>query len=258
MSSFQTTSRIGTMNYRDLMQRIPNPARQMLLMGMFFLLFSCSSDPEIEPVETTCVSATPIGGISISPSAEIQFVFNTSGGGEVTIRNNGDIIVKHGDYETFKIELWGYIDDGGNKLKAGSHENLGGKHIKDRIGNSRTILFPDGAKVTLVAAGPYEPMTAISFYDGVQSHRVNMGCSGGPVLEHSSSDGSVAKRLDDAEIDGEAGGFVFTETGVSFINFYRENQPGVRIEEEVLLGKMFRDNPTQVDDNFDDPRLEHT
>lgn len=236
---------------------IIRPVSHLVLTGVLLLCFSCGSDPDIEPVEQSCMAVAATGGLS-KLSSDIPFSLKTAGGGEVEVRSNWDIVIRHKDYESFKIEFWGYIEDGGNKVIAASHENLNGKHLKDRIGNSRTLIFPDGAKMTLVAAGPYEPVTVVSFYDGAQSHRINMSCEGGPVLEHSSNDAVLSKALDDAEPDGEAGGFVFTDTGISFMYFYLENEPGVRVENEVILGKIFRDNPTHVEDNYDDPRLGHT
>lgn len=46
-------------------------------------------------------------------------------------------------------QLWGKSATG--SLRAALHENLNGKHIKNRIGNNRTIFFPNGTKITGVA-----------------------------------------------------------------------------------------------------------
>lgn len=201
-----------------------------------------------------CRTVAPVGGLSVVGPDVYRFV--TGGGGAIDIdlvarRELGDpITLTHSAYPGFRIDLWGV---NGGRL-SGNHESLNGKHIKDRFGVRRTLVFPGGARITMVADGLYEPLHTISLYDGGQSHRIDARCG----VVHSSTVQARADARDAAEADGETGRFRFTETGLVFENLYTEDAPGVRVEEVVPLGELFRGSPGQVRDHFDDPRLGHT
>ena len=165
------------------------------------------------------------------------------------------ITITHKDYVNFKIELWGSDDLSGETFYSGNHENLNGKHIKDRIGNRRSIIFPDGAKVTMISTGIYNPLVSVSIHEDNAYHHLNFSCM---TLEYGSANSKIAQRLDDAEADGETGTFEITATGLLFYNIYIENTPGNKKEEKVPLGELFKDEPKKVNDYYDDPRLKHT
>lgn len=231
------------------------------IIGLFLVgctLNSCKKDgksaPEPTPaVPDACPSVEAQGNLTISES-EGKYTYTTSGGGIIEM-DLVSIRIMHNDYPGFKIELWGGLEvDGVPKLSA-NHENLNGKHIKDRLGARRTIIFPDGAKITMVAEGLYLQLLSVSIYDGAESHRINPVCG---KLIHSSLDISVAEQMDNAEEDGEAGGFEFTSTGLLFFNQYQEDAAGVKVENRYNLGEIFRDLPNAVQDHYDDPRLGHT
>ncbi|HRQ51216.1 MAG TPA: hypothetical protein PLR74_11805 [Agriterribacter sp.] len=181
-------------------------------------------------------------------------------GGGVTIK-----IQQHVDFEGLRItltdvsypnhieyEIWGISESGEHSAM---HENLNGKHIKDRIGDNRTVFFPDGTKITCVAAGPNKSVTAISIYDGANAHHLNITCN---TIEYSASNAAVAKRLDELQPDGETSTYELTDTGLMFYNIYTEDMPGNKVEQRVNLGALFNDNPNNVRDFYDDPRLDHT
>lgn len=224
----------------------------VLLLSVFCI--SCKKENKPEPPEFgTCQEVTAKGHLTKGSSSG-SFIYRTNGGGTITISELGQIVITHDNYAGFKLEFWGGDANPSGKHSA-SHENLIGKHIKDRIDTRRTIIFPDGAKITFAAPPPFQPLTFISIYDGAEVHRINPGCN---TVEYSVIDAAMAKKLDDAEEDGEASTFEFTTTGLLWVNIYTENTPGNKIMNRVLLGELERNNPTNVRDYYDDPRLGHT
>jgi hypothetical protein len=135
------------------------------------------------------------------------------------------------------------------------HENLNGKHIKDRLGNNRSVVFPDGTKITLEAAGEAGALQAVSIYDGAESHRINATCV---TLEYSALDAAAAQAMDDAQPDGETSTFIISPTGLIFKHIYIETTPGNKVPSSQKLGELYLNNPNQVTDYYDDPRLGHT
>lgn len=229
------------------------------LFILLLFLTACHKDKESakeEDLSESCKPVVPAGRLSHDPGTD-TYNFRSTGGGRIKIALGADlslraVTINHDDYPGFKIELWGIADD--DKLSA-NHENLNGKHIKDRIGTRRSIIFPDGTKITMVAEGLYERLLSISIYDGDESHRINGVCN---TLEHSSTSRSMALKLDSEEADGETGGFELTETGLTFFNQYTEEMPGTHLMNYEVLGTLEINNPTQVNDYYDDPRLGHT
>lgn len=116
--------------------------------------------------------------------------------------------------------------------------------------------FPDGAKITLISNGYAGPPVSIRIYEGNESHHINPACNN--TLEYSGTDAAITKLLDEAEADGETGTFEFTATGLVYVNIYTENIPGNKTENRVLLGEIFKEDPNNVYDYYDDPRLGHT
>lgn len=53
------------------------------------------------------------------------------------------------------------------------HEYVNGKHIKDWEGKDRSIVLPDGTKITMGATGPQGLVTSTSIYDGDQNVQIN-------------------------------------------------------------------------------------
>src|SRR5690606_7990758 len=124
-------------------------AINLVLCLSILVLAGCKKDrtePEEElPVLGTCeaVAGTSTGKLAYSAPHQ-SFVYTTAGGGKIDI-NPDAIEITQRDYEGFRIEFWGETDG----KNAGTNENLNGKHIKDRSGNVRSLIFPDGTKITM-------------------------------------------------------------------------------------------------------------
>lgn len=225
----------------------------LALLAVSLTIPSCKKDQQKEP--ETCIAVSPAGNRLVVVSDGV-FAYKTSGGATIRIEPNAAITIRYGDYQNFSIEFWGDTADTNGQIKtAANHENLNGKHIKDKLGSVRSIVFPDGAKITMTGDGVYGPLSAISIYDGAESHHINPRCN---TLIHSSLSNSIALQRDEAEADGETATIEFTSTGLLYINIYTENSPGNKIMERVLLGEIFRNNANKVNDYYDDTRLGHT
>lgn len=105
------------------------------------------------------------------------------------------------------------------------HEKFQGKHIKDWLGRRRTLLLPDGVKVTMHAAGPTGVTETTSIYDGAQSHEIDNFTN---QARHSCVDAAMAQERDAKEHDGETAvlGVLrskHSERGAAYIaNIYHE------------------------------------
>lgn len=237
-----------------------NSRQFTLIPGCLFsliLFFSyCSKDKREEPelpIFGTCQGVAPQGRLTKMAAAE-SYNFKTNSGINITFGLNSSFVITHDNYPGFKLELWG-LSSITNRL-CGNHENLNGKHVKDRLGSRRTVVFPDGAKITLLAEGDYaSPLVSISLYDGNESHYFNMSCK---TLEYSSNNAEITQLLDEAEADGETATIEFSSSGALFVNIYNEAAPGTRVTNRVPLGEIFWAQPNRVDDYFDDTRLGHT
>lgn len=207
------------------------------------------------PVLGTC-DPVPVGSGLMSQGNGI-YEYRSAGGVVFKMQrlNEGlTITMTDNSYpNTVTYQLWGISP--ASEIRAALYENLNGKHVKNRIGNNRTIFFPDGTKITCVAAGPEKSITAVSIYDGATAHHLNINCD---KVEYSRLDAALAKRLDDQQPDGETSTYELTSTGLTFFNIYTENTPGNKVEQRIDLGKLYSANPNRVDDLYDDPRLDHT
>lgn len=223
------------------------------LLAIVLSLSACKSstqpgiDPPELPIFGQCEAVSPAGGLSYS-SATQSYTFRTSGGGTIIIDLSSSITLSHDEYDGFAIELWSL----GQEVTTAQHENLNGKHIKDRLQSRRTIIFPDGAKLTMVADGSTEPLTAAAIVDGPEGHFINARCN---VPEYSGLDAALAEELDLNMADGEASAFRFTDEGLIWENLYEESAAGSRTDSIYPLGEIKRSNPNQVLDYFDDPRI---
>jgi hypothetical protein len=240
--------------FYDGFARIVPLAVLTCLTLVIFVFSSCSKDEPDE--EKGCDPGLPVSGNLRFSSGDGQYQYRTSGGGLISIRLDNSILISHEEYAGFSLELWGIVGAvGGMGELSANHENLNGKHIKDRHGPTRTILFPDGAKITIVAAGEYERIRTVTIYEAGQMHRISSPCN---TVVLSSTNAAEIKRLDDAEADGEAGSIEITPTGLIYWNNYTEPTPGNRTENKFKLGGLIKDQPNLINDFYDDPRLGHT
>lgn len=215
------------------------------------LLFACKNEDEIPkeefPVFRTCKSVNPEGNLSLSGANNEIFTYETKGGGKIQHSMETHVFnFTHADYPGFSIQFWG-----GNGVFTAAHENLNGKHIKDKLRDRRSLIFPDGAKITIVCADNSGALLWVSIYEGKECHNLNLTCK---TLEYSSANSAYAKQLDDAEADGETCTFEITKTGLLFDNIYIEDIPGQKVEERVPLGELFKNDPQKVADYYYDPR----
>ncbi|WP_414902616.1 hypothetical protein ACMT1E_05150 [Sphingomonas flavalba] len=147
------------------------------------------------------------------------------------------------------------------------HENLNGKHIKDWDGSRRTLLLDDGTKITMHADGPHHVVHTTSIYDGAQSHEIG---NFGNLIRHSCVNAATAAARERQEADGETAHLVnlrgpAAASGSLLVkNVYTETiEAGgavLRDFRAVLMGETgdLDENPNQVNDLYDDPRLGHT
>ena len=139
----------------------------------------------------------------------------------IELSNSVTITITDNSYPNLiTYQLWGTSSTG--NLYTALHENLNGKHIKNRISNSRTIFFPDGTKITCVSAGPEQAVTAVSIYDGASVHHINLICD---KVEYSTASNEIAKRLDEQQADGETSTYELLPTVLIFYNIYTEDTP---------------------------------
>lgn len=226
-------------------------------LGFCFLMaLFLSSCKKVKPEPTgigSCKAVTASG--DLTRDAQGKYKFRTNSGGTIEIDLTYTIKISHDDYPGLNIELWGEYLTNGQSDMTFSHENLNGKHIKDRLGSRRTFIFPDGAKITMVASAEVGPLLSVGIYDGGESHHINASCN---QLEYSSMDLAQSQQLDNNEADGETSTFEITPTGLILWTIYEEATPGNKIMNQYKLGELKLANPNQVLDFYDDPRLNHT
>lgn len=229
----------------------------MLWAGLGLLFFSCSDDdqdPEPQlPVLGSCLGVNPGDRLTIvDPGADQKYLYETSGGGRVLIDWKGSVNFGDVAWENLSVQFWGSDDLG---YLVGNHENLNGKHIRDRKGGVRSFIFPDGTKVTMNAVGKYTRYESISIYDGDYAVHINMQCN---TVEYAGADAWVAQTLDNNQPDGETATYEIDGDFLYFRQIYWENMAGETIEEVIDLGSLDRTNPNLVNDYYDDPDLDHT
>lgn len=221
------------------------------------MLFSCSNDDDTTEVGD-CQLISVGNGLSAAEECGLYEYVSESG---VTIMISsstpGTATVTYTDESfyanTFTYQMWGNIPNENINL----HENLNGKHIKDRFGVNRTILHPNGLKITCVFSGldASANMTGITIYDGAIVHHINTITN---QVEYSENNQNFADVTDANETDGETSTYEVVGEMLYFFNTYTENELGSKVIERVDLGSLNSINPNQVNDLFDDPRLGHT
>lgn len=227
------------------------------LLALVLAIPACKKDKgaakEELPVFGTCQPVSPKGNLTYS--ANTGYIFRASGGGIITIDLKKFVTITDDNYPGFKFVMSGESDISGLLVYSYHNEYLNGKHIKDRPGSRRTIVLPDGAKVTLIADGRQGALRSISIYNGKETHRINVTCN---TLEYSSVNSAAAAGLDEAEPDGETSTYEISSTGLIFLNIYQEDKPGDKVMNRVLLGELFLDHPHRVNDYYDDPLRDDT
>lgn len=224
------------------------------LLFITSILFSCKKNKdENKEVQLGTCKPVPAKGSFSQASATAPFVYKTADGWTITINLKNSIKIQHDTYQHYSLELWGIVTTGD---LSGNHESLNGKHIKDRLTNKRSFILPGGTKITMhVKDLSYTVLTSVSIYDGAESHHINATCH---TIEYSGTDATITQQLDSRQADGETAAIEISDSGLLLVNIYNEESPGNKITERVLLGELFKNNPTRVNDYFDDPRFGHT
>ena len=236
----------------------PRSVAALFLVSLLLLAVSCKKDKGTEsdlPALGTCQPVEVKAGFQSLGNGIYEY--NSAGGVTVKMHRTAEMVtitLTDASYPNFiTYQLWGKSPTG--SLHSALHENLNGKHIKNRIGKNRTIYFPDGTKITCVSTGPEQAVTAVSIYDGSKVHHLNISCD---KVEYSAANGEIAKRLDALQPDGETSTYELIATGLLFYNIYTEDTPGNKVYERLNLGELHLSVPNQVSDLYDDPRLGHT
>ncbi len=247
------------------LSQISNSALGMALICL--LSVSCKKEKEntsdnLDPLPSfnTCVGAEPANGLVYNAEND-YYRYEGSNGVSITLScTNGVVSMSYENGIAMTYELWGADGD----TVCCNHENLNGKHIKDRFGKTRSLIYPDGTKITLVieesfilhtAWADFHRVKGFAIQSGNSCHYINVLCN---TVEYSGNNAYHAQQMDARFPDGETGTFEMTATGLTFFNIYNEEIHGQKIYNRVDLGTLFFDNPTQVNDLFDDPRLAHT
>jgi hypothetical protein len=186
--------------------------------------------------------------------------FTGNNGVEVVYKPSVALTMRYNNELSMAVQFYGIDVD----LPYFNHENLNGKHIKDRLVKTRSSIYPDGTKVTLVVNDEdiihtnnylIHKVIALIIRSGNKNFYLNAKCE---KLTYVTTDAAITQAIDDYYADGETASFEITETGLTFFNWYNEDSPGNKIYNRVDLGTLIFDNPNQVNDLFDDPRLAHT
>jgi hypothetical protein len=140
-------------------------------------------------------------------------------------------------------------------VSQGTRERLGTRDLRAWAGDRRSILLPDGAKITL--HGQSGALLRLSLYDGDESHEIDVLTQ---TIMHSKVDGATARNRDEAEYDGETGHLVTFPGKIGNLylaNLYVQNAgaDGVPLKKEPSASALGR----QVADSayaYSDPRPE--
>lgn len=232
-----------------------NPMR---LLSLPLLLACASAHADVGgftdaiPVPERFPQGTPSGACPLFfDGFEGPIEYTTSGGYTIHVDRHTISVEDHLDFN--RVEHWG-----------DPHENLNGKHIKDWggepewDGSQRSLVLGDGTKVTMEAQGAQGVVLHTSIYDGDENLQVD-NCRN--AIVHHGIDASDTALRDAQQHDGETAIFgTDADTAVAtYTNVYNEDADFDVVEFDVPLGETGGyENPNNVRDFYDDPRLGHT
>ncbi len=140
------------------------------------------------------------------PGAPIEYT--TSGGFRVTI-NGHNVTITDPSGKTRVVH------------SGDPHEYVNGRHIKDWNGKQRSILLPDGTKITMSATGPHGVITHTSIYDGDQNIQIN---NNGNRITHRSFDPWDTRTREYWQYDGETAAIVPNwGGGMDYVDVYNQD-----------------------------------
>lgn len=213
--------------------------------GMFTQTTEPAPTPTTSPSPSPTTSPTPPPAEVVEEETGQLLSYRASNGWLITI--GGPSIRMENPSGTGRLE---YGQD--------THEFLNGKDIKSFNGDTRTVLLPDGVKLTYEVddADPANPqVVTISIYDGVFNAVVDP--SGAAQIRRGTT-GEDTEARDLAQPDGETATIAPTAAvpgGLTYNNVYVEDDNFVVTELMERLGETGGTaNPTSVSDYYDDPR----
>jgi hypothetical protein len=232
------------MDYQNTIGKFSGLKMAIIALTLFFT--SC----EKESIEQNCKTVEIKGKLTHNESVN-TYQYKTSGGWVVDISFTDKITFSHPNYPGNGLEL---SSAPGGSFTTAREEIFNGTHIKNRHGSRRSIILPDGAKVTIAANSEEGDLSWVSIYEGNESHRINVICG----VDHSSLDYEEAQQFDNSEADGETGTLSLTIIFIQFINLYSEKTLTDKIMYREQLAQAKFATPSEVTDYYDDPRLPNT
>lgn len=217
-----------------------------------------SANAELSVVRCRTPEPVPVGTLKYD-GLNCGYEYTTSDGWRIRIARYVVTVIEPAGHDA--LSFWG--GPVAPAAFASDHENLNGKHIKDRFGKNRSVLLPSGALLTMVSEGVGQPVLTLSIYEGGQSHTFDMQPM--TLIHTRTGDAATASAREQAEADGETASLSILPNGSTvFTNIYTQDesptgQPLVKVWESVPLGTTGGyANPKQINDLFDDPRIAHT
>lgn len=179
--------------------------------------------------------------------------YRTSGGWNVQV--NGDKVIITSPDGKQKIEHSG-----------DPHEYVNGKHIKDWEGKDRTLVLPDGTKITMGATGANGVIQNTSIYDGDQNIQIDNRDN---EVTHRSFNPYDTQMRERWQADGETSGVSYNRRGgINYTNYYTQDRNfGVRSNYkdlatthqprwwENIFRPFWNAGDPVTKDRYDDPRL---
>ena len=182
--------------------------------------------------------------------------YTTSGGWQVQV--NGDKVIVTDPSGKQKVENSG-----------DPHEYVNGKHVKDWEGKQRSLVLPDGTKITMGATAPNGVVTNTSIYDGDQN--VQIKNEGNEITSRSFNPYDTRMR-EAYQYDGETARISYNrDGGINYTNMYTQDENfGMKSNFKDIASTsdpkwwqrpfmpLFGAGQKSVRDFYDDPRLAFT
>lgn len=101
------------------------------------------------------------------------------------------------------------------------HEYLNGKHVKDWQGKDRTVILPDGTKITMNADSPQGLVKGLSIYDGDRNIQVDNLAN---KITSQSNNGYETRAKEAWQADGETAMVSYGRDGINYSNLYNQDK----------------------------------
>ena len=153
-------------------------------------------------------TGNPGGQLSQSKPGE-PISYRTSGGWNVKV--NGDKVIVTDPSGKQKVENSG-----------DPHEYVNGKWVKDWEGKQRSLVLPDGTKITMGATAPNGVVTNTSIYDGDQNIQIK---NAGNEITSRSFNPYDTRMREAYQYDGETARISYNrDGGINYTNMYTQDE----------------------------------